>query len=200
MSLSGKAPALWIVLALTAATAAPQPDPPAATPPDLEIEGVSLGQSFEELDDRFDLSRLNPLEQEGRLRYSWRPPPVFPTGSRPAIEGRVLRSIVFLFGDGHLVEVTASYASSGLFTRMGLEELYGEPTSVLAPPRRWTSSHRRQRPEPKGKDLIVWIEIWTWEWEEATLTVTGEHYTDPNAGPTKGQHFFHFQLATSPDC
>ncbi len=198
MSLRSNAPALLIVLALPVASAALRPDSPVATPPGLEIEGVSLGQSFDELAYRFDLSDQDLTEKDEGLRYIWRPP-IRLTEPRPAIEGRVLRAIVFLFDEGHLVEVTASYASSGSFTRLGLEELYGEPTSVVAPPRRQTRSHRRQRTGGKGEDP-VWIQVWTWEWEEATLTVTGEHYTDPNARLTKGQHFFHFQLATSPDC
>ena len=193
MSLRSNAPALLIVLALPAASAALRPDSPAATPPGLEIEGVSLGQSFDELAYRFDLSDQDLTEKDEGFRYIWRPP-IRLTEPRPAIEGRVLRAIVFLFDEGRLVEVTASYASSGSFTRLGLEELYGEPTSVVAPPRRQTRSHRRQRTGGKGGHP-VWIQVWTWEWEEATLTVIGEHYTDPNRRFAKGPDFFHFQLA-----
>ena len=195
MSLPAKVTLLLLLtgLSLQAASAATESEAPAPPPAKFEIEGVSLGQSFDELAYRFDLSDQDLTEKDEGLRYIWRPP-IRLTEPRPAIEGRVLRAIVFLFDEGRLVKVTASYASSGSFTRLGLEELYGEPTSVVAPPRRQTRSHRRQRTGGKGGHP-VWIQVWTWEWEEATLTVIGEHYTDPNRHLAKGPDFFHFQLA-----
>ncbi len=210
MSPLGELASVLMALALGTQATIPQPEAPTAPPPDLAIDGVSLGQSFEELDDRFDLSDLNPMEREGKRRYVWRPEPDYLLSPWQQREGRVLQTLTLLFENGRLVKARATYASSLAFSRMGLVELYGEPTSIFAPPPRRTKipeepvgDYRSMQVRPaRPESFALWIQIWTWEWEGVTFRVIGEHYAERDGKRiTKGRHFFHFQLeATQPGC
>ena len=194
-----------MALALGTQAAVPQPEARPAAPPDLAIDGISLGQTFEELDDRFDLSQVYPIEREGKKRYIWKPPPDLLLVPEPQFEGRVLQALTLLFDNDRLVMARLSYSSDLAFARMGLVERYGEPTSVRALPPRRTKEREganfRTLQVRFSEGFAVWIQVWTWEWEEVTLTVTGEHYTERDARrPAKGRHFFHFVLtATEPE-
>ncbi len=106
---------------------------------------------------------------------------------------RRLLKIDLVFRKKRVSEVRASYGSAALFTRMGadLEERYGAPSSVVAPPPYLV-------PGTDGVRYTLFLQIWTWQWDDATLTVTGEHYRVPGKGlmSLSGKHLdiFRFHL------
>ena len=203
-----------LVLLLLAPAAAPgAAENRNPSPEGLQLEEIYLGQSFEDVDRLLDLRNYTPLTSDKGSRYTWVPPrDIHDTRLDPVVglplplQGQIdadlylarrLLQINLVFRDKRVSEVRASYGSAGLFTRMGsdLEELYGKPSSVLAPPSRSVSGTLR--------NTTLFLQIWTWQWDDATLTVTGEHYRDRGKGMTNltGNHLdiFRFHLKAADD-
>ncbi len=201
---------LLVLLLFLAPAAAPgAAESPNPSPEGLQLEEIYLGQSFADVDRRLDLRNYTPLTSDKGMRYTWVPQrdihdtrldpvvglPLHPQGQIDAdlrLAHR-LAQINLVFRDKRVSEVRTSYASAGLFTRMGsdLEERYGKPSSVLAPPSRSVS----------GTAYTLFLQIWTWQWDDATLTVTGEHYRVRGKGMTNltGLDFFRFHLKAADD-
>ncbi len=185
---------LLVLLLLLAPAAAPGvAESRNPSPEGLQLEEIYLGQSFADVDRLLDIRNYTPLSSDKGLRYTWVPPRdihdtrLDPVAGLPLhLQGQIdadlylarrLLQINLVFRDKRVSEVRASYGSAGLFTRMGsdLEELYGKPTSVLAPP---------SRSVPGMLRTTLFLQIWTWQWDDATLTVTGEHYRVRGKGMT----------------
>ena len=185
------------------------------SPEGLQLEGIYLGQSFADVDRLLDLRNYNPLRSDRGARYTWVPPrdihdldtrldpvaglPLHLHGQIDAelYPGRRLLKIDLVFRKKRVSEVRASYASAALFTRMGsdLEQRYGVPSSIVAPPPRFVLVG-------DGAKYSLFLQIWTWQWDDATLTVTGEHYRVPgNDMRRTGKHrdIFRFHLKAADD-
>ncbi len=206
-------PVLLLLLVPTAAPGAAESRNP--SPEGLQLEEIYLGQSFADVDRLLDIRSYTPLESDKGKHYTWVPPrdphdritfhdpvaglPLHLQGNidTDLYRGRSLLKIDLVFRDKRVSEVRASYASAALFTRMDLEERYGEPSSVVAPPPRIV-------PLPgKAGERGLFLQIWTWQWDDVTLTVTGEHYRAPGKGMVsvtrKHLDIFRFHLKAADD-
>ncbi len=203
---------LLLLLAPAAAPGAAESRNP--SPEGLQLEEIYLGQSFADVDRRLDLRNYTPLASDKGLRYTWVPPrDIHDTRLDPVVglplhlQGQIdadlylarrLLQINLVFRDKRVSEMRASYASAALFIRMGseLEQRYGVPSSVVAPPPRFVQIGDRAK-------YSLFLQIWTWQWDDATLTVTGEHYRVPGNGMMRltGKHLdiFRFHLKAADD-
>ena len=202
---------LLLLLAPAAAPGAAENRNP--SPEGLQLEEIYLGQSFADVDRLLDIRNHTPLTSDKGLRYTWVPPrDIHDTRLDPVVglplhlQGQIdadlylarrLLQINLVFRDKRVSEVRASYASAALFIGMGsdLEQRYGVPSSVVAPP-------PRSVPGTDGERYSLFLQIWTWQWDDATLTVTGEHYRVPgNDMRRTGKHrdIFRFHLKAADD-
>jgi len=204
---------LVLLLLLAPATALGGAESRNPSPEGLQLEGIYLGQSFADLDRLLDLRNYTPLTSDKGKSYTWVPPrdihghldPVagLPLHLQGQIDaelylGRRLLKVDLVFREKRVSEVRASYASAALFTRMGsdLEQRYGVPSSIVAPPPRSVQVG-------DGAKYSLFLQIWTWQWDDVTLTVTGEHYRVPGKGMVRmtGKYLdifrFHLKAADS---
>lgn len=201
---------LVLLLLLAPATALGGAESRNPSPEGLQLEGIYLGQSYADVDRLLDLRNYTPLTSDKGKSYTWVPPrdihghldPVagLPLHLQGQIDtelylGRRLLKIDLVFRKKRVSEVRASYGSAALFTRMDLEERYGEPSSVVAPPPRFV--------QIGGAKSSLFLQIWTWQWDDVTLTVTGEHYGGRGKGMirlTGNQlNIFRFHLKAADD-
>jgi len=188
--------ALILLLVGTAVPGAVEAENP--PPEELEMEGIYLGQSFADVDRLLDLQNYTPVTSDDGERYTWHPPRDIHDLDTLDTEGDLalrLRKIELVFRDERVSEVRASYATAASFGRLGpdLKRRYGEPSSVLAPPKRSVQGM-------DGRPYSLFLQIWTWQWDDVTLTVTGEHYRGPQGLLARsGTHldFFRFHLSAS---
>ncbi len=164
---------LVLLLLLAPAAAAGAAESRNPSPEGLQLEEIYLGQSFADVDRLLDLRNYTPLTSDKGSRYTWVPPrDIYDTRLDPVVglplhlQGQIdadlylarrLLQINLVFRDKRVSEVRASYGSAARFTRMGsdLEQRYGVPSSVVAPPPRFV-------PGADGVRYSLFLQIWTW--------------------------------------
>lgn len=138
-----------------------------------ELEGMRPGMGFGELDRRFLLRDLVPMELGRERRYILEATRPLPRVAEEDLEARGIDRAELVFRDDRLTSVRVGYAGRAelLFDDMAAEltRRFGEPSSVI---RRGPMQVGRAH----GIRLYLWLTIWTWERGDTILGVEGKHY------------------------
>ncbi len=184
----------WAILSLGAAasTALGSADPTPLPGERWELEGMCPGQTFSEIDRRFELRHQVPLQSPSELRYILEATRPLPGSVTKELTGNGIDRLELIFRADRLRSVRVAYAGRDevLFEEMGaeLEAEFGPPAKVV---QRGPMSVGRSR----GIRLYFWLSIWTWEFADTTLTVEGKHFGVDKVREHPDVHEYVFTLA-----
>jgi hypothetical protein len=191
---------LWLLALPASGQEAEAPEVPAEAaaaaedPAPWELEGIRLGQTFKELDQRFHLRSLIPFELPPEQRYILEVTHPLSERARVDLLDRSVDRLELTFRDGRLIGVRVAYAGRAeiLFDAMDgeLRARFGEPASMV-----------RRGPMSVGRfhriRLYLWLSIWTWERPDETLSVEGKHYGVDKVKEGDEDHEYTFTLRVS---
>lgn len=186
--------ALWVIsvvagLAFAPAAAAPEGPGPKG---DWRLEGMRPGDTFSEVDSRFQLRHQVPFLLPPDKRYVLEATRLLPGQVVKELTGNGIDRLEVVFRDDKLRSVRVAYAGKDeiLFDEMGaeLEAEFGPPVEVI---RRGPMSVGRTH----GIRLYFWLSIWTWEFADTILTVEGKHYGVDKVHEHPEVHEYVFTLA-----
>jgi hypothetical protein len=159
-----------------------------------ELEGLRLGQAFEELDDRFGLRSLVPFELPPEQRYILEATHPLEDHARTDLLDRSIDRLELTLRDHSLIGIRVAYAGRAevLFDDMDrqLRARFGEPASMIRRGPMSVGRYHRVR-------LYLWLSYWTWERPDETLTVEGKHYGVDKVKEGNEDHEYTFTLRES---
>ena len=181
----------WIVLSVAMLPSAAAPPREPGPVQSWELEGMRPGQTFSELDSRFELRHQVPFLFPPDRRYILEATRPLPGDVGNELKGRAIDRLELVFRADKLRSVRVGYAGRAevLFEDMAgeLEEEFGAPAEVI---QRGPMSVGRAH----GIRLYLWLSIWTWELADATLTVEGKHYGVDRVKELPNRHEYVFTL------
>jgi hypothetical protein len=156
-----------------------------------ELEGMRPGMSFRELDRRFRLQDLVPMQLPPERRYVLDATRPLPDPAQEELEQRGIAGLELVFREDRLVSVRVAYAGRAevMFDDMAKElvRTYGSP-----------SGNTRRGPLQVGRAhgirLYLWLSIWTWERDGLELQVEGKHYGVDKVNENPDTHKYAFML------
>ena len=156
-----------------------------------ELEGMRPGMRFHELDRRFRLQDLVPMQLPPERRYVLDATRPLPDPAQEDLEERGIAGLELVFRKDRLVSVRVAYAGRAevMFDDMARELVtrYGQP-----------SDNTRRGPLQVGRAhgirLYLWLSIWTWERDGLELQVEGKHYGVDKVRENPESHKYAFML------